>query len=717
MKNCISTRMREIFKTFQVPAFTLPVLVRGLRCLLCLIFFLHLALPCASLAEDLWLPAVLSDRAVLQRGAATPIWGKAAAGAEVVVALGDLKTTTTADGQGNWKVELDLTKIGPGPFRMTVNSGSNEVTLEDVVVGEVWLASGQSNMVRVLGRTLGAEEEIPKSANASLRGFLVKSAAADHPMQELQGEWIVASPENSGRFSAVAYYFGKTLQKALDVPVGVIISAVGSAQVETWTSRESLETVPELAAAAERVRQQTADYPGAKAAYLPALQNWLEQTGRADRRKVTPEQLLADESLVWETLEMPHTPSDHAQPGAVWLRTSVAFPADQAGKTTFLQLGIVHGFDEVYWNGQKIAATATGEALPMIRRDSVVRVPRDVVREGANDLAIRLYFPTATPFLEVARDQFHLRNGIPLAGKWRQHREYNLLALSESDASAEPTRPRPPPSPAKNYSQMYNAMIHPLLPYGLAGVIWYQGEANATQAADYRTAFPLLIKDWRKLWSRDDLPFYWVQLTAFYAKPSAPQTDSTWAALREAQTLTLALPYTGQAVTLDLGEAEDIHPTEKAPVGQRLAAIALAKTYSHPVPYQGPVFESARFEDGKAILSFSDTAGGLVAKPLPEKHALSKMPPRYEPLVRNSPNSELEGFELAGEDGTWHWADARIEGSQVVVTAAAVPSPLAVRYAWADNPTANLWGKNELPAGPFRTEIPAKSPSGTTSTP
>lgn len=255
-------------------------------------------------------------------------------------------------------------------------------------------------------------------------------------------------------------------------------------------------------------------------------------------------------------------------------------------------------------------------------------------------------------------------------------------------------------------------MIHPLLPYGLAGVIWYQGEANAHQAAEYRTAFPLLINDWRKLWNRDDLPFYWVQLTAHYAKTSKPQTDSTWAALREAQNMTLALPFTGQAVILDLGETDDIHPTEKAPVGQRLAAIALAKTYGKPIPYQGPVFKSAHFVDGNAVLSFSDTAGGLSGKPLPEKYSLSKIPPKYETLVRNSPNSELEGFELAGKDGVWHWADARIEGLQIMVSSADVSSPSAVRYAWADNPTGNLWGKNGLPAGPFRTETPSETASG-----
>ena len=682
----------------------LPFPLPFLRAALCVLFFVQISFSTTSLAGELSLPAIFSDHAVLQRGEATPVWGKAAAGAEVVVSLGDARTTAKADGQGKWMAKLDLSKAGLGPLRMVVRSGSDEVAVEDVLVGEVWLASGQSNMVRTLGKSLGADEEIPKSANPSLRGFLVSAADADQPKEDLKGEWMVASPETSGRFSAVAYHFGKTIQETMKVPVGLIISAVGSTTVETWTSRESLDTVPTLAAAAEKVRQHAAGYPEAKAAYQPALKNWLEQTGRADRRKAAPEQLLADESIVWETLEMPHTPSDHAQPGAVWLRTTVEVPAEQAGKTTFLQLGRVHGFDEIYWNGQKIGATATDEALPMIRRDYFMTVRREVVREGANDLAIRLYFPTATPFIEVARDQFRLRNGIPLAGKWRQHREYTLPALSESEVASEPSRPQPPPSPAKSYSKYFNAMMHPLVPYGLAGVIWYQGEANATRGEDYRTAFPLLIKDWRKLWNRNDLPFCWVQLPGHYAKPTKPQSDSDWAALREAQTMTLAVPFTGQAVTLDLGEAEDIHPTEKAPVGRRLAAVALAKTYGQAVPFQGPVFESAHFEEAKAVLSFSDIAGGLFAQVIPEKHALSKIPPRYAPLVRNSPNSELEGFELAGEDGVWHWADARINDSQVVVSSAAVRLPRAVRYAWADNPTANLWGKNGFPAGPFRTE-------------
>ncbi len=680
-----------------------------MRLPLCFLFFLQLALSATSLAGDLWLPAVFSNHAVLQRGTDTPVWGKAPPNAEVGVLLGDRNFTTKADAEGNWKVLLDLKDVGPEPFQMAIRSGLEEVVLIDVLVGEVWLASGQSNMVRTLGRTLGAGKEIPKSANASLRCFSVTMADSDNPAQDIKGEWKVASPKTSPNASAVAYYFAKSLQETMKVPVGIIISAVGSAQVETWTSNESLSTVPGLATAAEKVRIQTAGYPEAKATYQQALKQWLQKTNRADRREVAPEQVLSDEFVAWEKVSMPYTPSDMKQPGAVWLRTLVEIPSGKAQKTIFLPLGVVQGFDEVYWNGQKIGVTPIDEALSMIRRDCLVTVPREVVRGGSNDLAIRLYLPNATPFLEVASEKFQFRNGFPISREWRQHREYSFPALKESEAATEPNRPLPPPSSAKSYSKFFNAMLHPLAPYGLAGVIWYQGEANTSRAAEYRTAFPLLIKDWRKLWSRNDLPFYWVQLPAHLAKTSEPQPDSDWAALREAQTMTLALPFTGQAVTLDLGEAEDIHPTEKAPVGQRLAAIALAKTYGQSVPFQGPDFDSARFADGKAVVSFSNTAGGLVEQHLPEKHALSKIPPRYAPLVRNSPNSQLEGFELFGEDGVWHWADARINGSQVVVSSAAVSSPLAVRHAWADNPTANLWGKNGFPAGPFRTEISAVS--------
>jgi sialate O-acetylesterase len=246
-------------------------------------------------------------------------------------------------------------------------------------------------------------------------------------------------------------------------------------------------------------------------------------------------------------------------------------------------------------------------------------------------------------------------------------------------------------------------MIAPLVPYGLAGVIWYQGENNAPRALQYHDTFPGLIADWRRLWQREDLPFFWCQLSAHKKKLAGP-AESAWAELREAQTKTLAVAHTGQAVTIDVGEAGDIHPRNKQTPGRRLADAALAKVYGKDRPTSGPSLAGVTLGGGKAVVEFDNTGGGLVAKPVPATHPITTIPPKSEPLVRNAPNSHLEGFALCGADGAWKWADAVIDGETVVVWNPQISEPVAVRYAWADNPTVNLFGKNGLPAVPFRTD-------------
>jgi sialate O-acetylesterase len=246
-------------------------------------------------------------------------------------------------------------------------------------------------------------------------------------------------------------------------------------------------------------------------------------------------------------------------------------------------------------------------------------------------------------------------------------------------------------------------MIRPLIPYGLRGVIWYQGEANVSRAEQYRTAFPLMISDWRKHWGKGDLPFYFCQLANYQAKEKVPG-ESALAELREAQTHALSLPRTGQAILIDLGESEDIHPRNKKDVGERLARIALAKDYGKSVPFSGPTLSSSKFENGRAMLTFSNTDGGLAAAPLPEKEILVSKTGKTAPLQRNSPQSQLEGFAICGSDQVWYWADAKIEGETIIVQSDKVPEPVAVRYAWANNPTCNLINGAGLPAGPFRTD-------------
>lgn len=250
---------------------------------------------------------------------------------------------------------------------------------------------------------------------------------------------------------------------------------------------------------------------------------------------------------------------------------------------------------------------------------------------------------------------------------------------------------------------LFNGMIHPILPYAISGVIWYQGESNAGRAYQYRTAFPLMIADWRKHWNQGDFPFYFCQLANYMAKKPEPG-DSAWAELREAQAMTLARANTGQAVLIDIGESGDIHPRNKKDAGERLALIALAKDYNKSIPYSGPVYDSMNIAGGKATIKFKHVDEGLVAKPLPETFVVKSQTNETAPLVRNSPASQLEGFAICGEDKKWVWADAKIDGQTVVVWSDKVPAPVAVRYAWADNPTCNLYNTAGLPASPFRTD-------------
>ena len=479
-------------------------------------------------ADSLNLPAIISDHMVLQKTARVPVWGKANPGEEVAVTLNGQTAKADADANGKWTVWLNLQNSPAGPFEMTVSGKTDKITISDVLVGEVWLASGQSNMQIPLSQSIGAIGEITRSANPSLRQFQVVRNASAIPLDDCQGRWMVASAQASADFSAVGYYFAKRLQNELNIPVGLIHASHGGTQSEAWTSAPALGSIPEL-----------------KASQRAHSSEW-------DAVKDVP---------------------DKRQHYISWVGNSLLF----------------------------------------------------------------------------------------------------------------------------------NAMIHPVLPYAIKGVIWYQGEGNTVRSWQYRTAFPLLITDWRAQWKQGDLPFYYCQLAPFEAKQSQP-VENAWAELREAQSATLKLPKTGQAVLIDIGEANDIHPRNKKDVGERLAKIALAKDYGKDIPFSGPVYQSFKVEGGGIRLNFTHTDGGLVARPLPSTYDVQTLTGTTAPLVRNSPNSDLEGFAICGDDRKWVWADAKIEGDTILVCSAKVPAPIAVRYAWAGNPTCNLYNGAGLPASPFRTD-------------
>jgi sialate O-acetylesterase len=669
---------------------------------ICFPSFVALALVCSvvSVHADITLPPLISDHMVLQGAEKVPVWGKADPGEEIVVSIAGKSATTKAADDGKWMVFLDLTETGSGPFEMTVQ-GKNKVVVRDVVVGEVWLASGQSNMEWALSKTSRAEEEIAGSLNPLLRQFSVKKNASPHPAEDVEGSWVIASPETSGGFTAVGYYFGKHLQNVLGRPIGIVHSSWGGTPSEAWTSEEALGTVPDLKAASDRIRADVIEYPARKAAFVEQMGSWLEETGREDRRDADAAAFAGNDVATdtWIPISLPGDVRAGELPdwGAVWLRKEIDIPAVPS---TNLELILpIDGFDSVYWNGKLLQETTfeTFAGLRDVRRRGPLSIPPADIKPGTNILAIRLFQP-AVPAKFTAEPRAGSQS---LSGSWLAKAEYELPAPPADNPAPVPMNVA---SETKNAPAfLYNGMIDPLIPYAIRGAIWYQGESNAGRAWQYRTAFPLLIADWRKQWEQGDFPFYFCQLANYQAKTSEPG-ESAWAELREAQSLTLSLPNTGQAILIDLGESADIHPMNKKDVGDRLALIALAGEYGKEISFSGPVFDSVKFEGGKAIVSFKHVDGGLVAGSLGETYDVRKSAGETAPLVRNSPESELEGFAVCGADLVWHWADAKIEGDSVVVSSPSVPEPVAVRYAWANNPTCNLYNRAGLPAGPFRTD-------------
>lgn len=647
------------------------------------------------------LPAIFSDHMVLRHARNVPFWGTAAPGESVTVTLGDLSVRTVADANGRWSTVMDLSRFDRGPCVLTV-CGENRLTVKDVLVGEVWLAAGQSNMEFPLLFTTGADREIAESADPALREFRVARNASDSPAEDCKGEWVVAAPETSGKFSAVAYYFAKNLRKALGVPVGIVNASVGGTPIEVWTSPAALDTVPELKASRERLWATIKDYRRNKDTFVEGLAAWITDNGREDKPVADVSRYAGGDVSAegWISVKCPGIVSAPGLPetGVVWLRKEIDISNTGSSLPLVLPLD---GYESVYWNGRLIKQTSWQDfpGLGYVRRSGPYDIPAKDLKRGKNVLAIRLYEPAGpAKFTGEAK-----AGAVSLAGAWQAAVEKEFPALDARKTVSAPVPPPLPPDPQYVAGYFFNGMIQPLIPYAISGVIWYQGEFNVRRACQYQTSFPLLISDWRKQWNQGDFPFYFCQLAGFLPKKSEPG-DSLWAELRDAQSQALKVPDTGQAVLIDVGEAGDIHPKNKRDAGNRLASIALANSYGKDLPFSGPVFQSMKIADGRVILSFRHTEGGLVAKPLPATYDVKTKSGETAPLVRNSPGGGLEGFSICGSDHKWVWADAEISGDSVIVRSDKVPSPVSVRYAWADNPTCNLFNGTGFPAAPFRTD-------------
>jgi sialate O-acetylesterase len=694
LKNSLPLRMDEFKKHPTSPIMKLP-------------FLLLLALTAFPAWANVSLPAIISNHMVLQKSAKARVWGKADPGEQVSVAL-DLATgKATAGPDGKWAVELNLSESKQGPFEMIVQ-GKNRIAIADVVVGEVWVASGQSNMefpMKGRGDAIGADQEIAGSANPMLRQFSVWKAVSFEPLDQCRGEWIVAGPDATGKFTAVGYFFGKKLQKELQTPVGILHSNWGGTPVEAWTSQGALATIPDLKQSSDRQIAEFNAYPQTKAACAAAFGRWLADNAREDKPSADAPAYAGTGIAAdgWVKIQLPGPVAAQGLPanGVIWLRKEIPIDAKQANAPLNLSLGSMEGFESIYWNGQFIKAT-TVKDFPEQNAGRNCTIPAELVREGKAVIAVRIYAPVSTPKFTNGGS---LRAGsLWIGGEWLAKAELEFPALTPEKLAAA----APQTLPARMLQQflpssLFNGMISPLLAYSIRGAIWYQGESNAVRAWQYRTAFPLMIQDWRARWKQGDFPFYFCQLANFGGKNNQPG-EAAWAELREAQAEALKLPQTGQAVLIDIGEAADIHPRNKQDVGDRLAAIALANDYGKAIPFSGPVYQLVKIENGKARLNFASVEGGLVAHPVPATYVMRSLQNETAPMVRNSPQSELEGFAICGEDKKWVWADAKIEGNTVLVWNSNVPAPVAVRYGWSGNPTCNLYNKAGFPASPFRTD-------------
>jgi sialate O-acetylesterase len=653
-----------------------------------------------SAAAAVTLPPIISDHAVLQKSAKTAVWGMADPSEKVTATLGAISGQATAGADGKWRITLDLSSSGPGPFNLVVE-GTNKITVADVLVGEVWVASGQSNMEFPLKYSNNGGKEIAASADPLFRAFQVENKTSPVPLESAQGKWVVADPTVSGGFTAVGYYFCKKIEQETGEPVGLLQSRWGGTPIEAWISQDALNTVPDLKAGSAKNRGAYEGFQNRAQAYADAVQAWETKYNRALPEPADPAAYAAPTipTTDWKTVQLPGTLSAAGLPdaGAIWLRRTVTLPHDVSAGHPFLFLGSISGFDEVYWNGVKMAETTplTG-GIKMIRR----YYPNALLQDGDGVLAIRMAIPIGGAGLKGP-----LKWGsLTLDGPWFAKVEKALPPATVEAQAAFPAATNPQPRMQDTASYLFNGMIAPITAYSIRGAIWYQGESNADRAFQYRTALPLMIADWRSYWGEGDFPFYICQLANYLPRKPAP-SESTWAELREAQAKTLSVPNTGLAVLIDVGDVGNIHPHDKKTPGERLAAVALANTYGKTIPFAGPTLDSISIEGDSIRVHYTHVDGGLGAKELPAQYApSSEKPTVMVPQERYAPASQLEGFAVCGEDHVWKWADAKIDGTTVVVHAQDVPKPVAVRYAWADDPVCNLYNGAGFPAAPFRSD-------------
>ena len=631
------------------------------------------------LSAEVRLPRLVGDHMVLQRGIKIPIWGWADAGETVTITLADKRYATKAGADRKWTLALPE-MIAGGPYILTVRGRTNTLVVQDILIGDVWVGSGQSNMewhMHQLGEYVKQDTET--ATFPAIRLINVNDTIALVPQDDIRTKgWRVCSPQTVGDFSAVAFFFARNLYQQYNVPIGLIMADWGGTPIESWMSLAALKTFPEFVPKVRALESNpTGDKARLTAAFSQQLADWQATYTAGDKGFVNHQPVWAVPNLNtvnWPAMSLPtHWEKPGLLPdfdGVVWFRKELMVDEADAGKPITLRLGRIDDVDSTWFNGLKIGGSSPWNAL------RIYNVPGNLIKVGRNVIAIRVLDTGSDGGVRGIPEEMTATIGdktVSLAGQWA----YQIGIDTRGS----------PQAPGLIFAQnslgsLFNGMITPLIPYGIKGVIWYQGENNVDKAHQYRQTFPALIQDWRQRWGYA-FPFLFVQLTAFMPDKDEP-ADYAWAELREAQALTLSVPKTGMAVTTDIGDPTNIHPVNKQDVGKRLALEARRVAYNDlDVVSVGPAYKSMTVSGKQVRLQFNQLGGGLLVED------------RY---------GYVKGFAVAGADRRFRWAKAYQEGNELVLASDEVAAPVAVRYNWGNSPDGNLFNREGLPAVPFRTD-------------